>query len=153
MPDPRITVSAPPIRVTAHFARSEFDQRQWSGGPRKIYPTKWVVERLIPLCEALETLRADLGGPRIHILSGYRSEEYNKAISGAPRSQHVEGRAADIRVEGVPAGEVHEAMLRLCMGGRVPQVRGLGAYPSFTHVDIRPTVRLVRWGGDWTPSQ
>lgn len=38
----------------------------------------------------------DWYGKPIHINSGYRSPEHNKAVGGAPTSQHVKGEAADI---------------------------------------------------------
>lgn len=143
------------MKITPHFDTDEFAQRAWSGGPRVEYPTKWIKERLTPLCLALEVLRDELGGKGVHILSGYRSEAFNRSIKGARLSQHVQGRAADIRVSGVPADRVHAVALQLILDGRIPQVRGLGRYDSFTHLDVRPTVSLVQWpvrgSAGWTP--
>lgn len=47
------------------------------------------------LVEHLERLRRILGRP-IVIVSGWRCAEHNAAVGGAPRSQHLYGRAADI---------------------------------------------------------
>ena len=54
----------------------------------------------------LESIRAEWGkycakhlleNPAIHISSGYRSPELNKAVGGVKNSAHVEGYAADIQ--------------------------------------------------------
>lgn len=44
----------------------------------------------------LDPLREAYGNPII-VTSGYRCAELNKAVNGAPKSQHVKGEAADIR--------------------------------------------------------
>ncbi|MCM1176571.1 MAG: D-Ala-D-Ala carboxypeptidase family metallohydrolase [Bacteroidales bacterium] len=43
----------------------------------------------------LQPLR-DAWGKPLHISSGYRCQELNKAVGGVPSSQHVLGEAADI---------------------------------------------------------
>ena len=45
----------------------------------------------------LDPLREAWGGP-IHVNSGYRCPALNRAVGGAPRSQHMKGEAADITV-------------------------------------------------------
>ena len=49
----------------------------------------------------LDPLREAWGSP-IHVNSGYRCPELNKAVGGTPYSQHQRGEAADITV-GTPA--------------------------------------------------
>ena len=49
----------------------------------------------------LDPLREAWDGP-IHVNSGYRCPELNKAVGGTPYSQHQRGEAADITV-GTPA--------------------------------------------------
>jgi len=41
--------------------------------------------------------RYSLGTPAIHVSSGYRSPELNKAVGGVKNSAHVEGYAADLQ--------------------------------------------------------
>jgi uncharacterized protein YcbK (DUF882 family) len=136
--------------VTPNFKSSEFDRPERTVKGVKhahaAYPNAWHKARLLPLCQTLEVIRAELGKP-IRITSGYRDPAYNRAIGGARASQHMEGRAADIVVKGVPAKKVHDTVLRLYQEGKLPHLRGLGAYNSFTHVDVRPATRLVRWKG------
>lgn len=89
---------------------------------------------------------------RIIITSGVRSPAYNAQIGGAPRSQHVLGRAADIAVvETLARGtyrhwtseEIIEAVERF------GQFTGRGLYPGqyFAHVDVRRglTGEVTRW--------
>lgn len=47
----------------------------------------------------LDPLRARIGRPII-ITSGYRSQRVNELIGGSKTSQHMEGKAADIHVQG-----------------------------------------------------
>ena len=45
----------------------------------------------------LERLRVAVHRP-IRIVSGYRCQQHNAAVGGAPRSQHLYGKAADLVV-------------------------------------------------------
>ena len=73
------------------------------------------VENLKRLCRWLERLRrrwndlyADDGGVGMEepliVNSGYRSAAVNKAVGGAPTSNHLTGCAVDIRVAGLEVG-------------------------------------------------
>ena len=57
----------------------------------------------------------------------------------AKKSLHMEGRAIDVRLPGVPLAELRDAALSL-------QAGGVGFYPreQFVHID---TGRVRRWGG------
>lgn len=140
---------AAPTLITPHFALEEFGRQQRIRANKVFvaaaYPKEWIQPRLTHLCEALEVIRTALGDRVIHVGSGYRDRAYNQAIGGARHSQHMEGRAADITVDGVPPEEVHRIVLDLIHASGL-RVQGVGRYPSFTHVDIRPG-RLVTWTG------
>ena len=135
-----------PTKITEHFTSTEFGCKDGTA-----YPPAWITSRLRPLCVALEVLRGAIGKP-ITILSGFRTEAYNRRIGGARASQHVEGRAADIVVPGLTAAKVHAVVLALHAEGKIA-IGGLGAYPNFTHVDVRPAAKLARWGGSRTAEQ
>ena len=61
-------------------------------------PPPKAVKNLHRLVEqVLDPLREAWGGP-IHVNSGYRCPELNRAVGGAPHSQHMKGEAADITV-------------------------------------------------------
>jgi len=59
-------------------------------------PSRQVVKNLTALVDnVLDPLREAWGRP-IHVNSGYRCAELNKAVGGVPASQHMRGEAADI---------------------------------------------------------
>ena len=92
------------------------------------------------LADILENLRGHFGKP-VHINSGYRTVSYNKTISGSSStSQHCNGLAADIRVEGVSPDRVADYAEQL-LGDH----GGVGRYKTFTHVDTR--ANKSRWKG------
>lgn len=138
------------LPITPHFALAEFASHD--GLP---YPAEWIATRLRPLCEALEAIREACGGRAVTIVSGYRSPAQNTRVGGARQSQHVQGRAADIRVAGVAPAEVHRQILDLDRAGRIA-IGGLGLYPSWVHVDVRARPadgHLAQWTGSGVGSE
>ncbi len=93
------------------------------------------------LMDLLYTLLARVGKPdgEIIILSGYRTQETNDMLRASHRtnaaefSQHLYGRAIDIRIPGVSAARLKNAALTMKAGG-------VGYYPrgQFLHVDVGP---------------
>lgn len=105
----------------------------------KCTPSRWVQRRLRVLAVQLERMRKELGGT-LNVLSGYRCPAYNAAIGGASKSQHMYGRAADLRV---PPGRQTEYVAAAL---KVPRFKmgGIGIYPNGgVHVDTR--VGPARW--------
>ena len=67
-------------------------------------PTAEHIENFKKLAEnVFEKIRNNFRVP-IHISSGYRSVELNKAIKGSSTSQHCRGEAIDIDMDGSPNG-------------------------------------------------
>lgn len=141
--------------ITPHFSRSEFglpeSKARKYGFSAAEYPQEWVESRLLPLCQALEAVRERLGGRRVRVISGYRPRPYDLARIAAgrkgvsPNSQHHDGRAADLQVEGVEPTQVYAAVLELAEQGLI-KVGGVGVYDEFVHVDVRPSTWPVkRW--------
>jgi uncharacterized protein YcbK (DUF882 family) len=83
------------------------------------------------LIKVLEEVREKFG-KSITITSGHRCPAHNKRVGGAKTSQHLTGRAADIKVEDTDSRKVYEYLDK-----RYPQRLGLGNYLTFTHVDTR----------------
>jgi zinc D-Ala-D-Ala carboxypeptidase len=84
------------MRLTPNFTLSEFT---YSPTAESLgldnTPTEDQIARLGALCEAILEAWRDRFGP-LKINSGFRSEELNRAVGGAPASQHKEGEAADV---------------------------------------------------------
>lgn len=86
-------------------------------------------------------------GKAVTITSGYRTPAHNAAVGGAKSSQHLLGRAADIRVQGVSVEDVAayaESLLPNCGGiGRYPVK--VGRATGWVHLDTR--AEKARWRG------
>lgn len=98
------------------------------------------------LTVVLQCIREHFGKP-VTITSGYRTAAHNAAVGGTKSSQHLLGRAADIRVQGVSVEEVAAYAESL-----MPDWGGVGRYPvkagratGWVHVDTR--AEKARWRG------
>ena len=91
------------------------------------------------LVEILQKIRNHFG-KAVTINSGFRTAARNKAVGGAKYSQHLYGKAADIRISGVSPKKVAAYVETL-----MPNTGGIGIYSNFTHVDVRET--KSRWNG------
>lgn len=98
------------------------------------------------LAALLQKIRDHFGRPVV-ITSGYRTADHNKSVGGAAYSQHLYGRAADIRVQGIPVEQ-----LAAYAETYLPGTGGIGRYPpragravGWVHVDTRPA--KSRWTG------
>ncbi|HET6497248.1 MAG TPA: D-Ala-D-Ala carboxypeptidase family metallohydrolase, partial [Thermoleophilia bacterium] len=58
----------------------------------------------------LEPIREAVARP-VRVTSGYRSPAVNAAVGGSSRSQHSKGEAADIKVDGMAAPELRNAIV------------------------------------------
>jgi uncharacterized protein YcbK (DUF882 family) len=96
------------------------------------------------LFDLLHRLQLTLGrDDPFHVISGYRCAETNQTLKAtrgggvAKRSLHMDGKAIDIRLPGVPLADVRDAALELKLGG-------VGYYQrdQFVHID---TGRVRHW--------
>lgn len=79
----------------------------------------------------VQSIRDNFKRP-VYINSAYRTPPHNQKEGGAKYSQHLYGKAADIRVEGVSPKEVYEYADSL-----MPNRGGVIRYSNFVHVDDR----------------
>lgn len=96
------------------------------------------------LLDVLFQLQRRVGtrGP-IQLVSAYRSPQTNALLQEADpdgvatHSYHMDGKAVDIRIPGLPLRTLHRAALSMRAGG-------VGYYPgsNFVHIDVGP---LRRW--------
>ena len=92
----------------------------------------------INLLVKLEELRRAIGNRPIIINSGYRCPTHNKKVGGAKNSQHLYGKAADIRVNGMNPRTLEKYADTVFANGGV----GMGGQ-NFVHVDTRG--HRARW--------
>jgi uncharacterized protein YcbK (DUF882 family) len=98
----------------------------------------------VRLLDLLHRVQAAVGSTRpFDVISGYRSPASNRMLAEstagvARRSLHMEGKAIDVRLPGLPLAELRRAGLTL-QGG------GVGYYPDsgFVHLDVG---RVRAWG-------
>jgi uncharacterized protein YcbK (DUF882 family) len=92
----------------------------------------------IVLAKAQQWLSSNHINRPIILTSGYRTEHTNNSIEGAAfNSMHLYGKAADIKIDGIPSDYLAR-LLRMSGGA------GIGIYSSFVHVD---TWRERAWRG------
>ena len=111
--------------------------RDWRSGEEHLMDP-----RLFDVMHALRA-RLDTREP-FQVISGYRSKATNEMMHErspgvAKNSQHTEGKASDVRIEGVDLRHIQGAALALGAGG-------VGYYPvsNFVHVDVGP---VRQWTG------
>ena len=125
------------------------------------YPEAFA-DRLPELMALLDAVRDAWGGP-VEVVSGYRTPAHNAELLAldakegahgvASGSQHVEGRAADLRPAGQPgqASALWQTVMHLYNDGKLPQLGGVGLYvkSGWVHVDTFHAAdgHLRRWVG------
>jgi hypothetical protein len=120
------------VKLSEHFSLAELHASQ-TATRRGIDNTpppaaRAELRRLVGLI--LQPLRTDLQRP-IVVSSGYRSPVLNERIGGAAKSAHVQGRAADISVPGMPITDVCRRIAAL----RLPY-RQLIHEGTWVHVEV-----------------
>jgi uncharacterized protein YcbK (DUF882 family) len=111
--------------------------RDWRDGQEHVMDP-----RLFDVLHAIQT-KVEATRP-VQLVSGYRSPATNAILHAesnqvAAHSQHLLGKASDIRIDGVDLANLHRAALSMRAGG-------VGFYPQsdFVHVDVGP---VRQWSG------
>ena len=98
-------------------------------------PPDNVILALTELCKnILQPLRNTVNAS-IKVTSGYRCERTNKAIGGAKTSQHIDGEAADINIEGMSVEEVY----LLIKDSNLPFDQVIQEFDAWVHVSYNST--------------
>lgn len=121
------------MNLSAHFDLDEFCVSQTAARMgRAIEPTEADIRNLTRLCvTVLEPLRIELKRA-VHVSSGLRPLWLNESIGGSKTSAHMDGRAADIVVPGVPPIEVCRTVAEL----NLPIDQCILEFGSWCHVGI-----------------
>jgi len=123
------------MKLTNNFLISEFNCKDGTEVPLSLMANVQL------LAENLQVLRDCLEAP-IHINSAYRHSVYNESIGGSSKSQHLLGKAADIRVESYSSVQVYDTIEMLIKEGSMKD-GGIGLYNNFVHYDVRD--KSARW--------
>lgn len=123
------------MQLSKNFSKSEFMCSCGCEMPKE------VLNNVQKLANQLQIIRNKVNVP-ITINSAYRCPKHNSIIGGAKSSQHLQGKASDIVIEGYSNDDVADLIEELIASGDILQ-GGLGRYNSFTHYDIRKT--KARW--------
>lgn len=107
-----------PIRLSEHFLANEFRCKHC--GELRI-DAQLIIK--------LEELRALVGAP-IVITSGYRCPVHNRRVGGVAHSQHMQGKAADLYVNGMNNRE-------LARYAKQVGFSFIKVYSGWIHCDVR----------------
>lgn len=123
--------------VTSHH------NRRWVGPPY-VVPPQALWENIYPTLALAQRIRDMMGIP-IHVVSGYRSPEYNALVGGAARSLHMQFAALDLSTRSNP--RLFDAIRAEALEERRRgEIVGLGLYDTFIHIDVGARER--HWTGD-----
>lgn len=153
--------------VSPHFTLRQFLCKQSDGYPEYVVLRERLLLKLELLLEQVNA--AGIRCDTFHVMSGYRTPYYNRAIGNVRYSRHVYGGAADIFVDEAPRDgvmddlnrdgkvDVHDAGVLYDLIDKLygehsykPFAGGLGRYKTtsahgpFVHVDVRGF--RARWG-------
>lgn len=119
--------------MTENFKQSEFVCKC---GKCKDIP-EHLKDNIWHLSNELEKIRTALGKPII-INSGIRCPEHNKRVGGVKNSQHILGKAVDIRVKNMKAKDLYNFIKKL-ENMKLVYIGYMQLYEKvgFVHYDIR----------------
>lgn len=90
------------------------------------YTTVLIDDKLVSYLQKIR----DYYNKPIIITSGYRPEDYNRSVNGATSSLHIQGKASDIKINGISP----TALAKYC---KSIGIKGIGTYKDFVHIDTR----------------
>ena len=96
------------------------------------------------IVSTLQRLRDEVQRPVV-VNSGCRCRSHNAAVKGSKSSQHLRGKAADIKIEGLTSGQIIDIIRRLYLDGEIYVGYVYAINGASVHVDVRaPQSALVR---------
>jgi len=122
------------MKLTNNFSLEEFECKCGCVMP------EFVKKNVQELAENLQVLRDAVG--RLDPTNGYRCKEHNTKVGGTVNSQHLKGKAADIKSKVFSPSEIATIVDDLMKSEKF-KLGGIGIYNTFTHVDTRGS--RARW--------
>lgn len=122
------------MKLTENFSLSEFQCNCGCEMP------EFVKKNISELADNLQVLRNTVG--RLDLTNAYRCKEHNADVGGSTNSQHLKGKASDIKSKVFSPSEIATIVDDL-MKSESFKLGGVGIYNTFTHVDIRGV--RARW--------
>ena len=122
------------MKLTNNFNLEEFECKCGCKMP------EFVKKNIIELADNLQVLRDFVG--RLDPTNGYRCKDHNADVGGSVNSQHLKGKAADIKSSDINPEDM-AAIVDDLMKCESFKLGGVGIYNTFTHVDIRGV--RARW--------
>lgn len=100
-------------------------------------------EQIVYACQCIR----DYFNKPMTIESGYRNATYNKAIGGASKSQHINGKASDINVSGVKPSVVQDYVRKnyKTLGIHGMESKTKPNCNQYTHIDTRNISGLLEF--------
>lgn len=126
--------------MTRNLSRSEFSCKCGCG----LDTVDWDLPKVIQEAVDYFQNRYPEQDIRVKINSGNRCTEYNKAVSGSSKSQHVRCKAADIVIyDKISGKDIHADAVADYFEETFPYSHGIGRYIGRTHIDVRGS--KARW--------
>jgi len=120
--------------ITKNFSIEEFQCRCGCNMP------EFVKKNVIELAENLQIIRDEVG--RLDLTNAYRCKDHNSDVGGSTSSQHLVGKAADVKSKSIKPKEMAQIVNDLMKNEKI-KTGGIGIYNTFTHIDIRGV--RARW--------
>ena len=117
------------MKLTKNFSLSEFECKC------DCTMDDEVLSNIKELAANLQVLRDFVKRP-IKLTNAYRCLSHNRSIGSKDTSQHVKGKAADIKIEGMTPEEVYKT-IQILIAVEAMKEGGLSPYGTFTHYDTR----------------
>ena len=96
------------------------------------------------LVSTLQRLRDEVQRPVV-VNSGCRCKAHNASVNGSKTSQHLKGKAADIKIEGMTSQQIIDVIRRLYLDGELYVGYVYAINGASVHVDVRaPQSQTVR---------
>ena len=121
-------------KLTENFSMDEFECKCGCVMP------EFVKKNVQELAENLQVIRDAYG--KIDLTNSYRCKKHNADVGGSVNSQHLKGKAADIKSSDINPEDM-AAIVDDLMKSEKFKIGGVGIYNTFTHVDIRGS--RARW--------